>query len=220
MKKSTEIIFIATIAMAFILVGVMFFIEQSKTLTKWTNNVGSAGISWNYEAIPDENIRLFFELHIPTSPIGGRDYWQLRAVKPGKTTICWFRYTGGNSLDADNSYAQDYIIEENLKITEVGEPYPIWKAEECKAVAEHIERVRYSLEERLNNDYYNEYEGVTYEVTYDIENKEFFVVAYNTDYSVEDIKKFAYDFLYNILTPDDGVFTGYTINIDIVDYDF
>jgi hypothetical protein len=179
---------------------------------------GSAGINWEYEVYPEEIIELMEKDRriVYLSP-AGEEIWRFQSVSPGDFTMCWIRYTGGSNLDSSASYAQNYTVTKYLKIEEIGEPYPIWEVEGCKAVVEHIERVRYSLEERLNDDFYNEYEGVTYEVIYDTETEVFFIMAVNTDYNDDDVRKFAFDFSYNVLTPDDGLFSGYTIDVKIVD---
>jgi hypothetical protein len=131
--------------------------------------------------------------------------------------MCWIRYTGGSTLDSDSSYAQDYIIHDNLEIEEIGEPYPIWEVPECTAVQKYIDNVKYSLEYQLNDDFYNEYDDVTYEVDCDQVIKAFNIIAYNTDHTDEDVRKFAYDYSYKLLKPDQGIFTGYTINVEVFD---
>jgi hypothetical protein len=186
---------------------------------KHKNVMGSTGENWEFECIPNTSIELVEkeDLGFILSP-GHDELWKFEIIKPGKCTLCWIKYKSGSSLSLTDSYAQDYIVKDNLEIEKIGEPYPIWKVEGCKAVSDYIERISTNLSYMLT-DYYNEFDGVTYEVSYDTDLKKFYVIAYNTNFNGDDIKQFAYDFTVETLHQQGKIFDEYEVEVTVVDRD-
>jgi hypothetical protein len=216
MKKVIILIIIAVVVIIAVILGISNHYNQKRMIKKWTDYNSSAGISWDCEVIPEGNLEQLPNRFFLVSPISGRDQWRFKSIKPGTVTICWFYYTGGLTLEPDNSYAQDYIIHDNLEIEEIGKHYPVWEVVESRTIREYYESISTSLTHLLT-DRYNEFEDVTYEVSYDTELKKFYITAYNTHYNGEDVKKFVHDYTLRIFSQQGNIFADYSVDVTVVE---
>jgi hypothetical protein len=165
------------LCIAFLLIFIALYIANfyyEKTENHFDNNfiriyIGQTSeiASWKFECMPLGNvvwerssvIRKFLFISF-VSPY--EDYWDFYPKKPGKVTICFLKYEGNEWLYIDESYAEDYIVDENLKIFSLGNKRPIYEIEKYD---------RYLFEQYLDDHYLNinlslvNYPNVTYSLT-------------------------------------------------------
>jgi hypothetical protein len=138
-------------------------------------------------------------------------YWEFYPIKPGKFTICSLKYELGDWLLIDDSYAEDYIVDENLEIHLVGNKRPIYEIEKY----DRYLFMQFTNEFDLHIDWVLEdYPEITYSVSrnYDKRTVNVFVHGSNSDNESE-LREIIEDHLNNRFKNLDEVMHDIEINI-------
>jgi hypothetical protein len=153
--------------------------------------------SWDYECIPDDlvicktgnvEVEMAF-VHM----ISDEKFLEIYPIKPGKFTLCILDYNMGSFLIIDDSYAEDFVITDNLTIYSQGKR-PIYEIEKYDKI----------LFEQITDDDSNlhidweleDYPDVTYSIesNYETRTVNVFVYGSNSD-SESELHKIIEDYL-------------------------
>jgi hypothetical protein len=147
--------------------------KADKSLLYFEKSIDIAGGVWEYDYFPEELITLVdtdYTLYNKKLIVlnSNETFWEFKAVKPGKFTFCWVYYNPGLWLNPEKSYAEDYLVDENLEIHSAGNYRPIYEIEKYDMLLfeQYIDEFR----RHLYWDF-EEYPDVSYLITEDYSNK-------------------------------------------------
>jgi hypothetical protein len=190
--------------------------KADKTLLYFEKSVDIAGGVWEYEYFPDELVSLVDTNHTLFNKKlivlnSNETYWEFKAIKPGRFTFCWVYYDPGLWLNTEKSYAEDYIIDDNLEIHSVGNYRPIYEIEKYDKMLfeQYVDQYSRHLEWEIRD-----YPEVTYNLSGDYETKTVNVVIYNSNAEDEDnIKSITENYLNDYFEVLGELADDYKINI-------
>jgi hypothetical protein len=173
---------------------------------------------WDYEIIPEGKIK-FINIVDRSSVFraiagGSVEEWRFEAIEPGEVTLCWLK--SDDYIDQFDSFAQDYIIADDLSITAIGEPYSVFDVEGCTAFEQFLDHIVYRLSEKLNSNK-NEYKGTSYRVTYDLDKKEIYVKAKEKPYyNNDDIEVYVHKISQEYLDIMGGILDEFSVEVTFI----
>jgi hypothetical protein len=105
-------------------------------------------------------------------------YWAFYPIKPGEFTICALSTDGGEWILIDESYAEDYIIDDNLEIHLVGNKRPIYEIEKYDKLLFE----QFSGDSSLHlNWVLDDYPNIRYLITSDYVTRTIDILVYGSD---------------------------------------
>jgi hypothetical protein len=137
--------------------------------------------SWDYECIPEDLVICKTgNVEVETAfvhTISDKKYLRIYPVKPGKFTLCILDYDMGSFLIIEDSYAEDFVITDNLTIYSQGKR-PIYEIEKYDKIL---------FEQFTDDDSYlhigwklEDYPDVTYSIESNFETRTINVFVYDS----------------------------------------
>jgi hypothetical protein len=186
--------------------------EQIRTNDKWEIELSNNDcvVLQNSGSVPTKI--LFFNI-----VTNSKNFWEFKSVASGEFTVLNLNYhPGGMWLDYENSYAEDYYVDESLKIHSNGKK-PIYE----------VEKYDKYLFEQFSNEYdlhidwaLDDYPDVTYSAASDYENRTVNIILYGSNSNDEsDLRKIIEDCLNEKFQNLNEVMHDTKINITFADSD-
>jgi hypothetical protein len=190
-------------------------VEKNETILYVTQSC-SMGYYWEYECEPDNYIELVEDGDVPKSIINmlapdSTKYWKFKSAKHGEFSIYFLKYQIGEWLLFDESYVEDYYVDENLKIHLVGNKRPIYEIEKYdrKLISQFSKGFSQRIEWALDD-----YPEVRFSISNDYDSQSVNVCVYNNIISDENkIKQIIQDSLNKAFVELGEIMDGYVINI-------
>jgi hypothetical protein len=143
------------------------------------------GYYWEYECEPDDYIQLIEKGYESKTIINMlspalTEYWKFKTIKQGEFTLYFLKYHIGDWLIADESYAEDYIVDENLEIHFEGKR-PIYEYEKYDRIL--FEQFVNQIEQNFDRSFEPEnLGGITYSITSSYMEKSIDITVKNNNY--------------------------------------
>jgi hypothetical protein len=161
--------------------------EQIHTNDKWEIELSNNDCVVLQNSGPVPTKILFFNI-----VTNSKNFWEFKSVDPGEFTVFNLHYhPGGMWLDYENSYAEDYYVDETLEIHSNGKK-PIYEVEKYDRYLfeQYVDQIKRNFDRSFEAE---KFTGIKYSITSDYQTKTIFLTIQNNNYDEEKLIEFTED---------------------------